>query len=371
MISILLSAVAFLALLTVLVLIHELGHFTLARRAGVTVEEFGFGLPPRAKTLFWNGGTRFSLNWIPFGGFVRLQGENAETQQERTAKGSFANASGFWRVAILVAGVAMNFLFAIVLLTIGFSVGRWIPTYLTFEEMRAAAVAGEIHMDPGVLIDQVLPGGAAATAHVPLRGVLLTIDGAPVFAPTDVAAIQRGKTSVRYTLLPAEDAARPLTITVPVRDGKTGIGLVPWLHGVSAPERSVWTGFLLALRESRVMTVQTIEGIGKLAASLLLGGRVPEGITGIVGIAQLTHSSLQEGFLTYLRLVALLSLSLAILNILPLPALDGGRLLFVLIELVRGKPMNRTMETWTNAVGFAVLLGLIIIITYHDVVRLF
>src|SRR3990167_8798679 len=115
MLSVLLSALAFFLLLTVLILFHECGHFFAARKAGVIVEEFGFGLPPRAKTLFFQGGTRFSLNWIPFGGFVRLKGENAITERDRTAPGSFGRASVFARIVILTAGVAMNFLFAIVI----------------------------------------------------------------------------------------------------------------------------------------------------------------------------------------------------------------------------------------------------------------
>ena len=119
------------------------------------------------------------------------------------------------------------------------------------------------------------------------------------------------------------------------------------------------------------MMDQTVKGIGHLVSSLVTRATVPEGITGIVGIAQLTHTSVQEGFMTYLRLVALLSLSLAALNILPFPALDGGRLLFVLIEVIARRPINRRFEVTTNAVGFGLLLLLIGLITYHDIARLF
>lgn len=119
------------------------------------------------------------------------------------------------------------------------------------------------------------------------------------------------------------------------------------------------------------MTIQTIKGIGNLGRSLLTRGHVPEGITGIVGIAVLTSGAVNEGFMTYLRLVALLSLSLAILNILPLPALDGGRLLFVIAEMIRRKPLNQRFEMMTNTIGFFILIGLIVIITYNDVIHLF
>jgi regulator of sigma E protease len=119
------------------------------------------------------------------------------------------------------------------------------------------------------------------------------------------------------------------------------------------------------------MTVQTILGIGELFTSLLERARVPEGITGIVGIAVMTHDTVQAGLMPYLRLVADLSLSLAILNILPFPALDGGRLFFVLAELLRKRPAPRRFELATNAIGFIFLLLLIVIITYHDILKLF
>lgn len=369
--TLLLSAVAFLVLLSLLIMIHEFGHFSAARRAGVIVEEFGFGLPPRAKTLFTQGGTRFTLNWIPFGGFVRLKGENAMNEKERKAKGSFGAASYLDRITILVAGVFMNFVLAIVLLTVGFSMGRWIPTYLTLEDMQAADAAGVIHLDMAVLIDEVQPEGAAAAAGVPAKSLLIAIDGVALTDPAHVVTLQEGKDRVTYTLMTGEKFAEEQMIEVQPRDGKTGVVVGAFARELSAPLRNVWDAFLLSLRESRVMMVQTVIGIGTLFTSLVSSGRVPDGITGIVGIAQLTHASVQAGFMTYLRLVALLSLSLAVLNILPFPALDGGRLLFVLTEMITNRPLNRRFEMATNAIGFSVLLLLIVLITFHDIISLF
>ncbi len=371
MLTVLLSALAFFLLLTVLILFHECGHFFAARKAGVTVEEFGFGLPPRAKTLFFQGGTRFSLNWIPFGGFVRLKGENAVTDSERLAPGSFGRASVPARVIILIAGVAMNFLFAVIIFTIGFSVAKWIPTYVSYEDMQSAATRGEIHMIPAVLIDDVLSGGGAAKVGVPKRSILLKVDNTDIKDPEQVAELQKGKKRVTYTVLTGEELVTEETFTITLAEEKSGVSLRPFPRELSSPKRSVPAAFMLSLREATVMTEQTVIGMVSLFTSLASQGKVPEGITGIVGIAQLTHASVQEGFMTYLRLVALLSLSLAVLNILPLPALDGGRLLFVLIEVVMRKPANRRFELTTNAVGFAFLLLLILLITYHDILRLF
>ena len=367
----LLSALAFVLLLSVLILIHEWGHFAAARRAGVVVEEFGFGLPPKVKVLFRKRGTEFTFNWIPFGGFVRLRGENALTEKERVSKGSFGAATIWQRGMILSAGVFMNFILALVLLMFGFSVGKWVPTYSSLEEMQAAAEKGVIHVELGVIIEDVVSGGTAAKTGVPEKSVLLRVDGIPIIDPADVMHIQAGKKRVTYDLLIGEDFSEEVSMTVPLEDGKSGILVALFPRTLSSPDRTLWTAFSLALREAWVMTKQTVLGISHLFHSLAVSGRVPEGITGLVGIAQLTYASVQQGFMVYLRLVALLSLSLAVLNILPFPALDGGRLLFVFAELIRRRPVNRRFELTVNAIGFFFLLSVIFIITFYDIVRLF
>ncbi len=363
-----LSALAFVVLLTFLILIHECGHFFAARAAKVVVEEFGFGLPPRAKTLFTRAGTVFSLNWIPFGGFVRLKGENAVDERERRAKGSFGGAPILSRIIILVAGVFMNFLLAILIFTWGFSYAHWIPRYASEAEMKAGVLRGDILLTPGIVISSVRADGTAVAAGVPAKSTLLAVDGEAVYVPSDVVAHQEGKTEVTYFL--RDEAGKERTLSVKVADGKTGVEL-QFPDNVSAPPRSLWKGFLLALNEVRVSTVQTVYGMGTLFQSLFLTARVPEGITGIVGIAMITHSTVSSSFMQYLRLIADLSLSLAILNILPFPALDGGRLMFVLYELVLRRPAPRKFELTVNAVGFIFLITLILLITTNDIIRLF
>lgn len=361
------SALAFFFLITGLILIHEFGHFIAARKAGVVVEEFGFGLPPRAKTLFTWQGTAFTLNWIPFGGFVRLKGENEE--EGKKSKGSFSQASILTRCVILIAGVTMNFLLAILIFLFGFSYGQWIPTYLTLDEMEQASARGDIHLKLGVVIDDVLSGGGAEDAKIPKGSVLVSIDGKAVTHPGDVVDNQKGKASVRYVYVPAGDTAEKM-VTVRVDGGKTGLYLRSVPLELSAPKRNILDAAAFSIRETGVVTTQTVLGIARLFGSLAQSGQVPAGVTGIIGIAQLTYTSVQEGFIVYLRLVALLSLSLAVLNILPFPALDGGRMLFVLSEIFV-KPGNRRIEAVTNAVGFVVLLLLILIVTLFDVFRLF
>ncbi len=368
-----LSILAFLLLLSVLILIHECGHFLAARKFGVEVEEFGFGLPPRAMTLFRQRGTKFSLNWIPFGGFVRLKGENALDAGYHRAPGSFGAASIPARIIILCGGVFMNFLLAIIILTFGFSAGRWVPlsAYMSVERMEAMAEAGLIELELGVRIGEVFPESGAAKAGVPSNSILVAIDGEPVEHVADVPTKQEGKWRVVYTVrTAAETETRDYTVVLDA-EKKAGVALLPVPLMIRGVSHSFLESLGLALSESWAMMVQTTTGIGQLFLSLAQSGTVPEGITGIVGIAQYTHTSVQEGIGSYLRLVALLNLSLAALNILPFPALDGGRLLFVLAEGIRRRPVNRRFELATNGVGFVVLILLIILITYHDILRLF
>lgn len=370
MITIFLSTLAFLILLTGLILIHECGHFFVARLLGVEVEEFGFGLPPRFMGLGVWKKTLFTLNWIPFGGFVRLKGEG-EVASSRLTKGSFGKAGVFGRCIILTAGVFMNFVLAMIIFTIGFSFAAWVPTYTSLEEIEGAILKGEIAGEIATKIDALLPDGGAARAGIPVGAILIAVDGTSVRKPADVVAAQAGKNIVRYRFLVGEDVPDERVVTVELSDGKSGVALVPFVHRLHAPGRSLVSAVPLAFRESNVVLEQTVKGIIKLFSSLAESGVVPEGITGIVGIAQLTHSSVKEGVGMYFRLMALLSLSLAILNILPFPALDGGRLLFVLVEALHCRPFNRRFELAVNSLGLMFLIILILWVTLYDVIRLF
>jgi len=371
-----LSALAFLLLLTLLVIVHELGHYATAKLAGVTVEEFGFGLPPRAKKLFTWKGTLFSLNWIPFGGFVRLQGETSMDPKERDRKGSFAAASIPARLIILFAGVFMNFLLAIALLTLGFWLWRWIPTYLNLDDLHAGAQVQEVDVEWGLFIAEVIPGSNAEAAGVFSGALLAKVNGEGVETVDEVLALQKGKRSVTYTVLSqleGEEAAlgEEQTFDVRVQEGKTGVAISEYAVAIAGRERTFREGLSLAWRETWTVVTQTVLGAGRLLRSIIYEGRIPKGIAGIVGIAQLTHASVQEGLMTYLRLVALLSLSLAALNILPFPALDGGRMIFLFVEIITGRPMYRRLEVITNAMGFLIILFLIFAITLNDILRIF
>ena len=371
-----LSALAFLVLLTLLVIVHELGHFSMARLFGVHVEEFGFGLAPRLKKLFSWRGTLFSLNVIPFGGFVRLQGETSVDPRERGSEGSFAAASIPARLIILFAGVCMNLLLAITLLTVGFWLWKWVPTYLTLSDLQAGAGRGEVTVEWSLFVSKVIPGMPAARAKVATGGILTAVNGTAVTTVEEVLALQAKGKSVAYTLrYPTIPGGKEFTeekiVRVEVWQGKTGIALSAFAQTITGTGHSLLGAVCLAWREAWMVIWQTIRGAGKLVSSIFLEGRVPKGITGIVGIAKLTDDSVREGLMTYLRLVALLSLSLAALNVLPFPALDGGRMLFVLIEMVTGGPVHRRIEIFANTLGFLLILLLIVAVTLNDILHLF
>lgn len=263
----------------------------------------------------------------------------------------------------------MNFLLAVVLLVGGFWIGRWIPTYASVSDMEAAAARGEITLELAVLIDSVATDGTASVAGVPSHAFLLAVDQTPVRHSDDVVLLQAGKEGVTYTV--QEQGHDPVNVWVPLSAGKAGVVLRTVPRSLAAGERTFPQALLLATNEISAVSRQTVAGIGNLVVSVLGTGVVPEGVTGIVGIARLTYSSVQEGWHVYLRLVALLSLSLAILNILPFPALDGGRMVFVLYEAMTGKPMARRFELGVNSLGFILLLVLIVFVTVYDVLRLF
>lgn len=362
----------FLSLLgfILLIFVHEFGHFAAARFFKVIVEEFGFGIPPRIRTMFRQGGTMFTLNAIPFGGFVRLRGENTEKESERRAPGSFARASFIGKCVILLAGVGMNILFAFVVFLLGFGFSSWVPSYDSLEDMMAANARGEIHFIPAVMIDEILPGGAAAEAGIPAGSLVTKVNGVPVTAPKEVSDMQQNQTKVTYTLLETPEALEEKDVTVTLKEGKSGVALRTYAKELTVPSRNVFEVVALSTRETWTVSKQTVVGIGQLLKTLASEQRVPEDVKGVVGIAKIGRDTALSGWMNFVRLLAQLSLSLAIFNVLPFPALDGGRLLFVVAEGVIRRPINRRFELVTHAVGFAMLLVLILVVTYNDIVSL-
>ena len=353
------AIVTFLLIISVLVFIHEAGHFFSARRLGVAVEEFGFGFPPRLWSIK-RGPTIFSINLIPFGGFVRLQGEH---EDEAVRPDSFITARPLKRFAIVAAGVVMNYLLAWVLLSSVLASG------VTINE-------DQVPMDQWhrfTSVTQTLAvgvGSPAAMAGIQAGDQAVSMNGQVVHNTTElINLIKKNNYPVLTVVYKHAGQTKTATITpLPASQSQQpryGLGVetsgrlqYPWYvapyYGLLATGRATW---------------QTLAGFGNILTTLARTGHVSQDVTGPIGIAVLTNQVSQLGFSALLQFTALISTSLAVLNFLPIPALDGGRGLFIVIEALRGRPVNRRAEAMVHAASFYILLILILLISVRDVQR--
>lgn len=354
----LLTIIVFVAILGLLVLVHELGHFVAAIKNGVKVEEFGFGFPPRIFGIK-KGETIYSINWIPLGGFVKLKGEGGESKEDED---SFAYKKIWRRAIILVAGVLMNFVLAAVLLSIGFMIG--LPQVINGENGYARI------RDARVQVVQVLEGTPAAEAGIFPGDTILEIDGQKV---EDVESMQNylaGKIDVPIKFVLERDSHKidkEISPTFLIETGRGGIGVGLLKTGiVSYPwYLSFWKG-----AESAVLfTGEVAVAFYELIKNLIVTQKVSVDLSGPVGIAVLTGQVARMGIIYLLQFTALLSINLAVINFLPFPALDGGRLLFLLIEKIRRKPVSQKIENLVHNIGFGLLMLLVLLVTYRDVIK--
>jgi regulator of sigma E protease len=349
----------FLLILGILVFVHEAGHFYAARKMGMKVEEFGFGFPPKIWSKTGKDGVVYSINWVPLGGFCKIKGEDGENKEEPD---SFASKKPWQRGITLLAGVLMNFLFCAVLLSFGFMVG--LP-----QSVDQATLDSGIVKDYKVQIVTVFDDKPAKAAGVQIGDILLSADGQPI---KSVQALIKYATSkigqkVKFEFLRDDKKIEKEIDVVSIGDNKGGIGVGLIETGiVTYPVYlAVWNGFKL----TGILTGQFVMAFYNIIKNLIIGKPLGVQVSGPVGIAALTGQVAKLGWIYILQFTALLSLNLAIINILPFPALDGGRLLFVLIEKIRRKPVSQKIEGLIHTIGFSLLLILIIIITFQDILR--
>ncbi len=345
-----------------LIFVHELGHFLTALRMGIRVEEFGFGYPPRMLTLFRYHGVPVTLNWLPLGGFVRMAGEEGNFD----AEGSLTQAPPWRKIPVMAAGAIMNLLTAIVLFSIIAMVGRPDP------------------IGP-VKVDSVQPGSPAAASKLRPGDVILKLDGQPVDSPASLRRLIDEKPGQEVTLdVQSINAAgatelktvqiRPRTLQERGNNGALGIQIdVPsnQVRGTRYIDRlnplaAIWSGLTSTLD----LLFQMLAGLGVLIASLFGLVHGPEGgVGGPIAIMRATGEIAQhQGLVPFLNWTAVLSVNLALINLLPLPALDGSRIVFALVEWARGgKKVPPEREALVHAIGMMVLLGLMLVITFADV----
>lgn len=349
----------FLLVLSVLVFVHELGHFWTARRSGMRVDEFGFGFPPRLFGIK-RGETLYSINAIPLGGFVRIHGESG---QDRDDERSFAHASIPKRLVVLVAGVAMNLLLAAALLSFGFMVG--LPTSVDGPLPKGATVRDEV-----VRISSIAPGSPAEEAGIASGDVLVGLDAMPVNSSDAARAYiqEHGDEGVHITLQRKQEQLEVDVVSADLPDFQVrgvGIGLIETAT-ISYP---IWRAIPEGIRATAASTWGVIRAFYDLLHQLVVERSVSSEISGPVGIAVLTGEAASLGFAYLLYFAAILSINLAVLNLLPIPALDGGRIVFVLIEAVRRKPNDAKVESTVHGIGFLCLMALVVLVTYRDIVH--
>lgn len=375
------TIIIFILTLLVLIVSHEFGHFIAAKKFGVKVLEFGFGLPPR----IWGkkiGETLVSLNWLPIGGFVRLFGEDETDKKVLEDKRSFAAQSVLGRIGIVVAGVVMNFLFAVILFWIvliarGFS--ETIPLITDFHFIGVNQVNHFL-----VLIGGVAPGSPAEQAGLQSNEQVISVNDIKIdnaeqlinytkIHSGEKIVLTVAKISDNLSVNPGSTRTVILIprVNPPAGQGPMGVQLgtitMAVLNYNTLPQK-VFSGITHAYN----LTAYSFKILGDLISASIRTGNiepVSQSVSGPVGITQMTNVVLhtQSPLIPYLNFVALLALNLAILNILPFPALDGGRLFFLLIEAIFRRRVKAEIEKWVHTVGMALLLALILVITFSDI----
>jgi regulator of sigma E protease len=367
----------FIAVLAVLVISHEWGHFIAARKSGMRVYEFGFGFPPRLfgirfeknqlgkkKVRFIWGrkndedmqeGTIYSFNLVPLGGFVRIKGEDGGDQ----GPDSFSAQKTWKRAVTLMAGVGMNIVLAFILLSVGFMLG----TPQATENIPPGAKVANSHLE----IMETIPGKPASEAGLQMGDIIVSLDDLQnpsvaamqdyVNAHKDVAitvTVKRGEELIKKDIHPF----------VYENTGKGGLGVS--LIEVGLVKYSWYKSLYYGLIMTGLYLKEILFSFYYLVVQLFAGAPVSDSLSGPVGIAVMTGKVAKMGFNYLLNFTALLSLNLAVLNVLPIPALDGGRLLFLIISKIKGKPVEQKYEQIAHGIGFLLLISLVIVITVKD-----
>lgn len=341
----------FIAVLSLLVLVHEFGHYWVAKKSGVWVEEFGFGIPPRV----WGkkiGETIYSINLLPFGGFVRLHGEMTEDGVTDT-KRAFLSLKPLKRIPIVVAGVFMNFLLAIVCFAVVYS------------------FTGIPRESNSVTLVDVSVNSPAATAGLMVGDIFQTVNGSAVTSSEEfLAAVESANGGEVLLTYKRGDELKEVSLvprtTHPENEGPLGVAISTMDTYFPPIWQRPFIGAWYGIKEALFWGMAVVVGMVQVFAKLF-SGSVPADVAGPVGMYAMTSQAASYGLLTLINFIGILSINLAVLNIFPFPALDGGRLLFIVIEAIFGKKILPKVEAVIHTVGMAVLLLLIFAVTYKDI----
>ena len=329
------TAISAIFVFLLVILLHELGHFTVAKLVGIKVNEFAIGMGPKVFQK-QNGETKYTLRLLPIGGYVKMEGEDEESTDPR----SFGSASPLARMAVLAAGAFMNFVLAVIVLTIvSFNVG--VPS-TTIAEIRADSPAenvGMINGDRIVNIDDMEIKSwenLANTINDSQSGQELKID------------------------IIRNDIQKTIKVTPIEEDGRKIIGISPQY------EKSI----IASIKGGFEKTGMFLGMMMDFVKSLFRGQVSTDDLSGPIGVISVVGEAAEMGFINLLVLLGFISVNLGFFNLLPIPALDGSRLVFIFLELIRGKPIDPEKENFIHLMGFAFLIILMLIVTYKDIIRI-
>ncbi len=347
MLNLLITIIAFGGVLVVLIIAHELGHFITAKASGVKVQEFGLGFPPRLLSIK-RGETVYSLNAVPLGGFVKMAGE-----EDPNVPGSLASKSIGTRLLVLSAGSLMNLILPLLLFSIAFMIPH-------------DQVTGQVE------VKEVAPNSPAAMAGIESGDTLLSINGNPINNIGDIHRYVRLNLGKEIAILVKHSDSTTEEVQATPRwkppEGQGAIGIMIRLSNPTMVRQ--YEPFWRAIPRGVSESIETFVIFKNEILSWFIGTTAPQ-VVGPVGIAQITGEVAKAGISPLLQLAAFLSINLGIINIFPLPALDGGRIIFVLLELVRrGKRIPPKTEGMVHLIGFALLISLILVITYQDILNI-
>ncbi|MFA5651880.1 MAG: site-2 protease family protein [Candidatus Paceibacterota bacterium] len=362
------TVVLFLIVLAVLIFVHELGHFVSAKMFGIRVDEFAIGFPPRV--FGWKSGeTQYSLNLIPLGGFVKIFGEDPDDDSMTgpDSKRSFVNAAKWKQIVVLLSGILMNIIFAWILISVSFNFGL-----LTSVEEQYKDKAQNV----SVMVLSVLKDSPSEQAGLKEGDNILSIESGKtkIVSPIVVDIQKTIAESKNNIIINYKRGNATGTVSIVARDGivegKKAIGISMGLVGTV--KFGFFQSFVEGAKLTAIETINITKGIYSFIGGAFSGksGLLSQ-VTGPVGIASMVGQAKNMGISYLLGFIAMISINLAMLNLVPFPALDGGRVLFVLIEVIIRRKIKPVIANLLNLIGFALLISLMLFITYKDILKLF
>lgn len=354
------TVIIFLIVLAILIFVHELGHFLSARACGIKVTAFALGFGPKliSKTV---GETTYSLNLIPFGGYVSIFGENPDDESINGVEKhrSFVHKNRLQQVAVLFAGVFFNFIFAWILIVGAFSIG--VPASVeSYPEHRSSMT------DQHIAITFVNENSPAEKAGLKAGDTIIASSTEVV--QDQINNSQGNEVEIKYTRGGVESVAKVIA-EEGIIPGKYAVGIA--MDNVGILKLPIHKAILESVRFTLHSIVTTTIGLFDLLEGIFKGTSNLASVTGPVGIAGMVGDAAKLGFTYLIMFTAIISINLGVLNLMPFPALDGGRILFVIFEAIIRRPIPPAFTNTVNAVGFVLLILLMVVVTYRDIVKLF